>query len=114
MASASPGCDVSAGAAGGVASYRNENASGVLTLPATSRQVPETDAFSASGPEKVAVVHELTPEVRSVPEKATLSGFTYQSLRSAGRSGAAVSDCGGVLSIFTTAVDWLSPSELWA
>ena len=74
-------------------------------MPALSRQVPGTEAAAASGPAYVVVVHEFTPDVASLPAKLIVTGRTYQPLRSGGRSAAAVTGCGALLSIFTTAVD---------
>ena len=53
---------------GGVASYSNVVAFGAETLPATSVQVAFTDAEPESGPEYVADVHELMPDIASDPE----------------------------------------------
>ena len=60
------------------------------------------------------MVQELSPDVASVPEKLIVTGRTYQPLRSGGRSATAATDCGGLLSIFTRAVDSLSPSSFFA
>jgi hypothetical protein len=76
--------------AGGVASYLNWTAAGVLTLPALSRQVPLIVVLEVSGPVYVdGAEQEAIPEVASDPVNAIATGRLYQPFQSALREGVA-------------------------
>src|SRR5438874_7602566 len=63
---------------GAVASYLSANENGALTLPATSRQVPETPAVAESGPLYASCWHDAIPDVASLPARVTVTGVLYQ------------------------------------
>jgi hypothetical protein len=63
---------------GGVASYLNVVVIEALVLPAASVQVPVTSREGPSGPEYWVLVQEATPDVASVPVKATATARLYQ------------------------------------
>src|SRR5215467_11565754 len=71
---------------GAVASYLSAKEP-VPVLPALSVHVPPTDAAPSSGLEYVAWLQDPRPEVPSVPENETVSGWLYQPFESAGREG---------------------------
>src|SRR5919199_6450808 len=74
---------------GAVASKRSGNAS-APTFPALSVQLPLGAAFAASGPAYVSGgVQPTSPAVASVPLQTILTGWLYQPLASAARSGVA-------------------------
>ena len=70
-------------------------------LPATSVQMPVTEAVAESGPEYEPPVQLPIPETASVAEKPTPRERLYQPFVSGPRAGAATGAVGGVLSIRT-------------
>jgi hypothetical protein len=75
--------------------------------------VPNTDAAAPSGPPNVGAVQDAMPEVRSLPLKATATGWLYQPLKSAPRAGCPLVTTGAVLStlIFRSMPAMASPSS---
>src|SRR3954447_23313103 len=73
VATPSPAAADTPVSAGAVASYCSGKASGELTLPAASVQMP-AGAAAPSGPPKVALVQEAIPEVASLPVQPIATG----------------------------------------
>src|SRR6185437_5139620 len=71
---------------------------GAETLPATSVQVALTDAEPESGPEYVADVHELMPDIPSDPDAEYATAWLYQPFASGARASVSVFTVGGVAS----------------
>jgi len=70
-------------------------------LPASSVQVPGTDASPVSGPEYVTVAHDRIPDSWSLPLKATSTGWRYQPFVSGPRAAWAPVAAGDVESYFS-------------
>src|SRR5215831_19136182 len=65
---------------GAVASYMKENCTTVLVFPATSVQLPESEALPLSGPLYGVLVQLSIPDVVSVPDHVTVNAWLYQLL----------------------------------
>ena len=83
---------------GAVESYWSENAP-TRALPATSVQMPVTEAVAESGPEYEPPEQLLIPETASVAEKPTPTSRLYHPFESGPRAGVPTGTVGGVLSI---------------
>ena len=84
---------------GAVASNLNaDDATLALLLPALSRHLPETFAEAVSGPAYGTESQEASPEVGSLPVKASVSEWLYQPFESGPRDGTAPVTLGAVAS----------------
>ena len=90
--------------AGGVASYLKPTLAGALAFPATSVQVPESEADALSPPPYVGLLQPAIPETASWPLNAAATGWLNQPFESGARASAAPLTLGAVLSIFTVDV----------
>ena len=82
---------------GTVESYFSGKVDAALTFPASSRQVPETEAPPESGPLYEAVLHDAIPEIASDPPNESVTGLLNQPFASAARARRRSGDARGVL-----------------
>jgi len=97
---------------GGVASYFREIDIGAEMFPALSVHVPEIVPEDESGPPYVELVHDAIPEVGSLPEAVTPTGWLYQPFASGVRAGAIPETTGGVVSRLIEPVSGALPTVL--